>query len=166
MISSKMESALNAQINAELWSAYLYLSMSLHAGHNGLPGLSHWMFIQSQEEQQHARLLQQYMLSQDVPVTLEAISAVPTKWENAVEMLRETLMHEQKVTEMIHNLMRLAEDEHDYATMNRLHWFIDEQVEEEEHARGLLAALEMVNDNSYGRYEIDQHLLQRQPASC
>lgn len=165
MLSSKLESALNAQINAELWSAYLYLSMSLHAAHTGMPGLSHWMLVQSQEELHHARLLQRYMLSQDVPVTLRPIASVPTEWDDAPEMLRETLMHEREVTEMISDLMNMAMDERDFATMGRLRWFVDEQVEEEEQARDLLASLELVDDDSYGRYELDQQLLHRKSPS-
>lgn len=161
MLSTNMTNALNAQINAELWSAYLYLSMSLYADRIDMPGLSHWMYVQWQEEQHHARLLQQYMLSQEAPVLLQPIAAVPTKWDDASEMVHETLLHEREVTAMINDLMDLAMDERDYATINRLRWFVDEQVEEEEQARDLLAALEQVDD-SYGRYQLDRHLLSRQ----
>lgn len=161
MISTEMEKALNAQINAELWSAYQYLSMSLCAAHSGMPGLSHWMYVQWQEEQEHARILQKYMLSQAAQVELRAIAAVPIHWDDAPEMLRETLLHEREVTSMINDLMNLATDERDFATMGRLRWFVEEQLEEEEQARDLLTQLEMVDDDSYGRYELDQQLLRR-----
>lgn len=165
MLTSNMTNALNAQINAELWSAYLYLSMSLYASRIGLPGLSHWMFVQWQEEQHHARLLQQYMLSQEAPVLLKPISAVPVKWDDAPEMMRETLLHEREVTSMINDLMNLAADERDFATLSRLRWFVDEQIEEEEQARDLLTALQQVDDDSYGRYQLDRQLLSRQPST-
>lgn len=161
MLSTQLSDALNAQINAELWSAYLYLSMSLHAAQNGMPGLSHWMYVQSQEEQEHSRILQKYMLSQETPVELRPIKAVPLIWDDAPEMLRETLMHERQVTAMINDLLNMATDERDFATMGRLRWFVEEQLEEEEQARQLLNQLEMVDDDSYGRYELDQQLLLR-----
>ncbi len=165
MITTKMEDALNAQINAELWSAYLYLSMSLYASRSSMPGLSHWMYVQWQEELHHARILQKYMLSQEAKIQVLPISPVPTEWDDAIEMLRETLLHEREVTEMINELMNLALDEHDFATMGCLHWFVDEQVEEEEQVRDLLSAMRMVGDDSYGSYELDQQLLHRKPVA-
>lgn len=162
MLSSKMENALNEQINAELWSGYLYLSMSLCAARNGLPGLSHWMYVQWQEEQEHARRIQCYMLSQDAVVELRAIASVPTEWDNAREMMRETLMHEQEVTSMIDERMTMAHDERDYATMNHLQWFVNEQVEEEERAREILATLDMIGDDTCALYQLDQTLKLRE----
>lgn len=161
MISNKIESALNEQINAELWSGYLYLSMSLNAARNGLPGLSHWMYVQWHEEQDHARMLQLYMLSQNCSVELTSIASVPTDWDDAREMLSEALLHEQEVTSMINELMSMAADERDYATMNRLRWFVDEQIEEEENLRELIASLQMVGECSTGEYVIDQQMLKR-----
>lgn len=156
-----MEDALNVQINAELWSAYLYLSMSLSAAHEGMPGMSHWMYVQAEEELQHARLLEKYLLSQDARVLLRPIAAVPTDWDDVIEMMREALMHEREVTEMINDLMNKAVDERDFATLGRLRWFVDEQVEEEQQARDLLTQLELVDSDAYGRYELDQQLLRR-----
>lgn len=156
-----MQDALNAQINAELWSGYLYLSMSMDAQDKGLRGLAHWMFVQWKEEQEHARLLQQYMHAQRARVQLKAIATVPTEWEDAQAMVRQLILHEEEVSAMINDLMDLASDEHDFATMGRLRWFVDEQVEEEEAGHDLLCALEMVGDDSYGCYELDQQLLHR-----
>lgn len=161
MISSNIEDALNAQICAELSSAYLYLSMSLFAARQNMPGLSNWMFVQWQEEQDHARILQKYMLSRENAVELRPIEGVPTNWDSLMEMAEDALYHEQDVTAMINNLMSLATDECDYATMGRLRWFVDEQVEEEEQVRDLIRALDMVNGDSYGLYEIDQQLAHR-----
>lgn len=161
MLSAKLENALNEQINAELWSGYLYLSMSICAARNGMPGLSHWMFIQWQEEQTHARRIQLYMLSRNANVQLQAIAAVPTEWEDAQEMLREALMHEQEITAMIDSLMTMAYEENDYATINHLTWFVDEQIEEEQQVRDILSHLNMVEDDVCGLYQIDQQLLQR-----
>ncbi|MCQ2335471.1 MAG: ferritin [Paludibacteraceae bacterium] len=161
MLSKKIQEALNAQINAELWSAYLYLSMSMNAQTKNLPGLSHWMFVQWQAELDHARILQEYMHAQNAEVQLMSIASVPTRWEDAAEMLRETLMHEQEVTAMINDLMNMAMEERDYATMNRLNWFVAEQVEEEESARDLLTTLDSLCDDPFGCYQMDQQLLRR-----
>lgn len=161
MLSIKLQSAINQQINAELWSAYLYLSMSLSASRQAMPGLSHWLFVQWQEEQDHARRLQNYLLSRDALVLLQPISAVPSDWDDARQMVREMLMHEREVTAQINDLMSLATDERDFATMGQLRWFVDEQVEEEVAARDLLSSYELVDDDSYGRYELDRQLLLR-----
>lgn len=161
MLSQKMQDALNAQINAELWSAYLYLSMSEDAQTKGLPGLSHWMRVQWKEEQDHAEIIEKYLHAQNARVVLSAIGDVPIKWDDCPEMLREALSHEEEVTAMINDLMGRAYGEHDFASMGRLQWLVDEQVEEEEQLRSLLSAWEMVEDDAYGRYEFDQHLLRR-----
>lgn len=161
MLSNRIEDALNAQICAELSSAYLYLSMSLYAAHQNMPGLSNWMFVQWQEEQDHARILQKYMLARESAVSLRPIDGVPVEWDDVMEMLSDALYHEQEITGMIDELMGLATDERDYATMGRLRWFVDEQVEEEEQVRDLLHAMEMVEDDPYGRYELDQQLAHR-----
>lgn len=162
MLSSKMENALNEQINAEIWSGYLYLSMSLCAARHGLPGLSHWMHIQSHEELAHARRLQLYLLSQDAMVELRSIATVPVEWDDTQEILRVALMHEQEVTSMINERMTLAIDEHDFATMIQLQWFVNEQIEEEQQLRDLLATLDMVEESPCALYQIDQQLLQRE----
>ncbi|WP_297829804.1 ferritin [uncultured Rikenella sp.] len=158
MLSTKLQEALNAQINAEQWSAYLYLSMSLDASVKGYKGIANWFSIQYQEEQAHAQLFIDYILSRGGRVTLAPIAAVPTEWATPLDMFRETLAHEQKVTSLIDNLCRLAADEQDFATSNQLIWFVNEQVEEEENARDIIDQLQMVSESQMGLYMIDKEL--------
>ena len=138
MISKKIEEALNAQINAEFWSAYLYLSMSANFAVKGNPGFANWFNIQFKEEQDHAQIFIKYLLSRGGKVALSPIEAVKTEWESPLDAYKDTLEHEKKVTSMINNLYALASAENDYATQSMLKWFIDEQVEEEETAQGLI----------------------------
>lgn len=161
MISKRMQDAINAQINAELWSAYLYLSMSMDAADKGLKGVANWFAIQFKEEQDHAQIFINYMQSQGARVELAPIAAVDTEWDSAKAMFEQTLTHEQKVTSLIHNLCTIAAEEKDVATANRLTWFVDEQVEEEESARDILDQLRMVEGNNYGLYMIDKEMAAR-----
>ena len=104
MISKKLQDALNAQINAEMWSAYLYLSMSVEAESKGLKGFGNWFFIQFREEQDHARILMNYLLARGGQVLLAPIAEVRTSWGSQLEAFEDTLAHEKKVTAMINNL--------------------------------------------------------------
>lgn len=161
MVSNKLHEALNAQINAELWSAYLYLSMSLDAENKGLKGVANWFHVQFKEEQDHARILMNYLLSRNGEVKLTPIAEVRTSWTSALEMFKDTLEHEKKVTAMIHDLTVIADGDKDYASMNMLAWFVDEQVEEEENAREMIAAFDAVEDNKFGLYMLDKELAAR-----
>ena len=161
MLSAKLHTAINEQINAELWSAYLYLSMSMDAEAKGLKGVANWFAIQFKEEQDHAQIFINYMQSQGARVELAPIAAVDTSWESAKAMFEQTLTHEQKVTSLIHNLCAIAAEEKDVATANRLAWFVDEQVEEEESARDIIDQLRMVEGNNYGLYMIDKEMAAR-----
>ena len=161
MLSKKLHEALNAQINAELWSAYLYLSMSMDAEAKGLKGVANWFYIQFQEEQDHARIFMNYILSRDAEVTLRPIAEVRTSWASPLEMFRDTLEHEKKVTTLINDLAAFAAEDKDYASSNMLVWFIDEQVEEEESARGMITACEAVEGNKFGMYMLDKELAAR-----
>ena len=156
-----MHDALNAQINAEMWSAYLYLSMSMDAEAKGLKGVANWFYVQFQEEQDHARILMNYILSRNAEVRLQPIAEVRTSWDSPLEMFRDTLEHEQKVTAMINNLAAIAAGDKDYASSNMLVWFIDEQVEEEESAREMIGACEAVEGNKFGLYMLDKELAAR-----
>ncbi len=156
MISKKLHEAVNAQINAELWSAYLYLAMSIDAEAKGYKGFANWFSIPFQEDQAHARIFMNYLNSQDVKVELLPIDAVPASWDSVLDMYKQTLEHEKKVTSLIHNLAAIATDDRDFASVNRLAWFIDEQVEEEESARGMIGAVEAVEGNKYGMYMLDK----------
>lgn len=161
MLSQQLHEALNAQINAEMWSAYLYLSMSVDAEAKGLKGVANWFYVQFQEEQDHARILMNYILSRDAEVRLQPIAEVRTSWDSPLEMFRDTLEHEQKVTAMINNLAAIAAEDKDYASSNMLVWFIDEQVEEEESAREMIGACEAVEGNKFGLYMLDKELAAR-----
>ncbi|MCD8044244.1 MAG: ferritin [Tannerellaceae bacterium] len=161
MLSKKMEEALNAQINAEFWSAYLYLSMSADLAAKGKPGFANWMHIQFKEEQEHAIKFFNYVISRGGKPELKPIEEVKTSWETPLEAFEDTLKHEQKVTAMINDLYGLAVEEKDYATQSMLRWFIDEQVEEEETAQGIIEALNMIKDNGFGLYTLDKELATR-----
>lgn len=161
MLSKKLHDAINAQINAELWSAYLYLAMSLDAESKGYKGVANWFYVQFQEEQDHARIFMNYLNSLDAKVTLLPIEEVPATWNSVLDMYKQTLEHEKKVTSLINNLALIANEDRDFASINRLTWFIDEQVEEEESARDMITALEAVEDNKYGMYMLDKELAAR-----
>lgn len=161
MLSQKLHQAINDQINAELWSAYLYLSMSMDAEIKGYKGVANWFFVQFQEEQDHARIFMNYLNSRDMKVELKPIAEVPTTWDSVLAMFKQTLEHEKKVTSLINNLAAIANDDRDFASINRLTWFIDEQVEEEESAREMITAFEAVEDNKYGMYMLDKDLATR-----
>ena len=161
MLSKKLHEAMNAQINAELWSAYLYLSMSMDAEAKGLKGVANWFYVQFQEEQDHARIFMNYILSRDAEVKLLPIEEVRTAWTSPLEMFQDTLQHEQKVTSLIDELCHIAMAEKDFATSNMLNWFVTEQVEEEDNARTIIDQLKMVEGNSVGLYMIDKELAAR-----
>lgn len=161
MISNKIQDALNEQINAEFWSAYLYLSMAMHFEAEGRAGVANWFRIQWQEEQAHAQIFINYLNQRGGRVQLKAIDAVPTSWESPLDAFNATLAHENKVTALINNLYALAEAENDYATRDRLNWFVTEQVEEEDNARQLIDKFSLIGDNGMGLYMLDQELASR-----
>ncbi len=158
MLKEKVEKAINAQINAEMWSAYLYLSMAAYCHANGNPGMGNWFEVQFQEEQDHAKILFNYIIRRGGRVELKPIDAVPTTWDGILDVFKSTLAHEQKVTALINDLVALAAAENDYATHSMLQWFIDEQVEEEENAQNIIDNLNMIKDNGYGLYMLDKEL--------
>ncbi len=161
MISPKLQDAINKQINAEFWSAYLYLSMAMHFENEGNNGIANWFKIQFKEEQAHAEIFMNYLNSRGGRVILAPIDAVEHTWASPLAAFEHTLAHEEKVTAMINELYHLAVEEHDYATRGKLDWFVSEQVEEEETAKGLIDRLKMVGDNGMGLYMIDQELAAR-----
>ena len=162
MLNKKVEEALNAQINAEMWSAYLYLSMSAWCAAEGKPVMANWYEVQFREEQDHARILFNYVLQRGGRVNLRPIDAVPTEWKSALDVFESTLAHEQKVTALINELFALTTAENDYATQSMLKWFIDEQVEEEENAQNIIDNLRMLGDaGGYGLYVLDKELAAR-----
>ena len=161
MLSQKLHDAINAQINAELWSAYLYLAMSMDAETKGQKGVANWFYVQWLEEQDHARILMNYLNSRDAKVVLKPISEVQTEWNSVLDMFKETLKHEKVVTALINNLAAIAAEDRDFASSNMLVWFIDEQIEEEESARDMIFATESVEGDKYGMYQLDKELAAR-----
>ena len=161
MLNQKIQDALNEQINAELFSAYLYLSMAQHFEAEGLPGFANWFKIQFKEEQDHATIFMNYINQRGGRVVLKAIDAVPTSWASPMEAFKATLEHEQKVTSLINGLYALATEENDYATRDRLAWFVTEQVEEEDNCRVLIDKLRLIGDNGMGLYMLNTELAAR-----
>ena len=123
MLNKRIEEAINAQINAEFWSAYLYLSMSTYFEAEGKSGFANWFRVQFKEEQAHAEILMNYVQDRGGRVELRAIEAVPTTWNSALDAFEATLAHENKVTALLNNLYAIAEEEKDYATRSMLTWF-------------------------------------------
>ena len=158
MLNERIEKALNEQINAEMWSAYLYLSMAAYCHKTGQPGMAKWFEVQFKEEQDHAKILFNYIVQRNGVVSLKPIDAVPTERKSTLDVFESTLAHEQEVTSLINNLFALTTQENDYATQSMLKWFVDEQVEEEENAQNIIDNLKMIKDNGYGIYMLDKEL--------
>ena len=161
MINKKIEKIINEQINAELWSAYLYLSMSAWLEGQNLPGFANWMRIQWQEETAHAMKFFDYLNERGGSVKLTPIAKVPTEWKDVVEVFEETLKHERIVTDLIHKIADLAMEEKDHATYQMNQWFVEEQVEEEASAEAILEQVKMVAGHGHGILMIDRTLAER-----
>lgn len=161
MVSKALENAINKQINAEFWSAYLYLSMSTWFDHEGLPGFANWFKVQFQEEQDHAHKFMNYLISKGNKVELMPIEKVDTFWDSVLSAFKDTLEHERVVTSLINNIVTVARKENDYATENMLQWFVNEQVEEEDTAQSMIDSLTLIGENGFGLYTMDKELAQR-----
>jgi ferritin len=153
-----MTEALNKQINAELYSAYLYLSMATWFEERQLPGFSGWMRVQAKEEMTHALRLHNYVNDRGGRVKLTAIDGPPTDWDSPLAVFEATLAHEQKVTGLIGDLMALAVEEKDFASQRFLGWFVDEQVEEEANVNDVLGKLKLMKDAPGGLFMLDKEL--------
>ena len=162
MLSKSMETALNRQVNRELYSAYLYLAMSAHFETTGMKGFAKWMRIQAKEEQTHAMKIYDYVIARGGKVTLEAIEAPKAKWASAGKVFEEVYSHEQKVTAMINNLVDLAIKEKDHATFEMLQWFVKEQVEEEENASEIVSQIAILGDVVGHLFWLDHQLGKRE----
>jgi ferritin len=161
MLSKKIENAINKQINAELWSAYLYLSISAHFESINLGGFANWMRVQAQEELGHAMKFYHHVIERRGRVTVTAIAAPSISWKSPLNAFEDAFKHEQKVTGMINDLANMAAGEKDHATANMLQWFIDEQVEEELSTDAIVQKLKMIGTNTGGLYMLDHELAQR-----
>ena len=161
MISEKMAKAINEQINAELYSAYLYLSMASYFDDKGLSGFAHWMKLQAQEEVEHGMKFYTYLYDRGAKVTLKAIEAPSTNWDSPLAVFKNIYEHECKVTGLIDNLYRIAKEEKDSPTEIFLHWYINEQIEEEASASEIVSKLEMIGDKTQLLLMLDKELAQR-----
>jgi len=161
MLEQKMEIALNQQVNAELWSAYLYLSMSYDMDDKGYEGMASWFDAQAKEEFEHATRFGKFIGEMSGKVLLTPIEAVKQEWTAPIEAFEDTLKHEKIVTGKIHNLMDLAVELKDYATQSMLKWFIDEQVEEEDTVRKLVDKLKKIENSPAGLFALDKQLGKR-----
>ena len=161
MLSKKMQEALNEQINAELYSAYLYLSMSAYFKSINLPGSANWMRVQTQEEMVHAMKIYDYVNERGGRVALEAVSKPVVEWKSPLAAFQAAYKHEQHVTGLINDLVNLAVKEKDHAVNAFLQWFVNEQVEEEASADEVVQKLKQVEKVPAGVFMIDRELGQR-----
>ncbi|MEI7482333.1 MAG: ferritin [Elusimicrobiota bacterium] len=157
-IGQKMEDALNSQINAEIYSAYLYLGMSARCTELNLKGIAHWFYVQAQEEMTHAMKFYRFVLERSGRAKLPAIEGVRCDWKNPLEMFEAAYAHEQKVTGLINTLMDTANAERDHACASMLNWFIDEQVEEEANASEISDKLRLIGESKEALFMIDKEL--------
>jgi ferritin len=160
-MNNKVSQALIKQVNKEFFSAYLYLAMDQYFEDQDMPGMANWMYQQFLEEQFHAKKMLKYLNSRGVKCVLEAIEKPQGDWESFMSVFQNVLSHEQEITASINDIQSIAVDEKDFATMNFLQWFIDEQIEEEENASNLIKQLELIGDNGYGLLMLDKELAQR-----
>ncbi len=161
MIDKQIEDAINKQINEEMFSAYLYLSMSAYFEDEGLKGFANWMYVQYQEEVEHAMKFYNYLLDRGGRIKLYTINEPQQSWNSPLEAFEATLQHEKHITQCINDLVDLAEQKKDRATFNLLQWFIDEQVEEEANDEEIISQLKMVGDSGHGLIMLDRELSKR-----
>jgi len=161
MLSEKMVMKLNYQINRELYSAYLYLSMASYADSEGLSGFANWFKIQAKEEEYHAEKMYNYVNQQGRRVVLEAIEQPQTDFTSMVDLFEQTLKHEKVVTSLINGLVKLAREENDYATESFLQWYVTEQVEEEANPAEMIQKLKYIGKDGRGLLMLDKELAAR-----
>jgi ferritin len=161
MLDKQMTQALNEQINKEMFSAYLYMSMSSYSGKMGLKGFANWFMVQYHEEMYHAMKLYEYVQRQGEDVQLETIKAPPAEFSSQLDMFTKTLAHEQFITSSINELMEMAQSKKDHATQIFLEWYVIEQVEEEENDNDIIAQLKLIGDNVHALLMLDRELAAR-----
>ena len=162
MISKFMQDAINEQINKELYSAYLYLSMSAHFETANLAGFAHWLHVQYEEETGHAMKFFEYLIDRGGEVNLKAIDQPPSEWKSPLQAFQMVLEHEQKVTGLINKLYASALKESDYPTQVMLQWFVNEQVEEEKNATQIVEQLKLIEAHGTAVLMLDHQLGKRE----
>ncbi len=165
MIGKKMQQALNDQVNAELYSAYLYLAMSAYFHSENLPGSASWMRVQAAEEVNHAMKIFDFVNERAATITLKAIDKPQPKWDSPLDAFKAALKHEKYVTSRINDLVNIAQKEKDHATNSFLQWFVDEQVEEESSVDEIVNKLKMLQKAPGGSFIMDRELAQRKTDS-
>lgn len=158
MASDKMIKALNEQLNAEIYSAYVYVAMAAYLENNSLNGFAHWMKMQAQEELAHSAKFYAYINDINGRVVLDAIAKPEAEYGSALGVFETTLKHEKDVTSRIHKLVQLARSEADFATEYFLQWFVNEQVEEEANVNKIIDDLKLVGDKAQGVFMLDRQL--------
>ncbi len=161
MLNEKIQDAFNKQLNMELYSGYIYLSMSAHFGSQNLGGMANWMRIQAHEELMHAMRFYNFINERGGRVILAQVDEPKTDWNSALEAFEDALKHEQLVTSLIHGLVDLAVSEKDHAANNFLQWFVEEQVEEENSVQTVVDKLRLVGDNGVALLTLDGELGRR-----
>lgn len=162
VLSKKMEAALNEQLKAEMYSHYLYLSMAAYFESANFKGFAGWMKVQAKEEYGHSMKFFDHINDRNGRVQLKPIDAPPHEWASPLALFEEVLKHEQHVTSLIHNLADLAIAEKDHATAVFLHWFINEQVEEESTAQEVVDKLKLAGDSKGTLLMLDHQLGKRE----
>ncbi len=166
MLSEKMQKALNEQINAEMYSSYMYLAIAAYFEDINLPGFAHWMRLQADEETIHAMKFYDYVIERHGRVELTALQAPPKAWDSALAAFEASYEHEQYITGRINKLVDLALKESDHATNSFLKWFVDEQVEEEANVDAVVQDLRRVEGVPAGMFMLDRELGQRAPGAA
>jgi len=161
MLKEPVQTVLNEQVNAELYSEYLYLSMAAYYEDEGLPGFASWMRAQADEEHAHAMRIYDFIIDRDGRVTLDAIDSPPAEWSSPADAFEAAYEHEVSVSEMIDDCVAVAREANDNATENMLLWFVEEQVEEEATAQAIVDKLHHVGDDGTGLLMVDEELGQR-----
>jgi len=161
MINKSMQDAMNDQINKELYSSYLYLSMAAYLEDRNLSGFAHWMRVQETEEREHAMKFYDFIVERGGRVMLKAIEAPKTEWKSTLELAEEVAAHEAMITASIHALYELALKEKDYSAQIMLQWFITEQVEEERNAAEIVSNLKLIEDRGTAVLMLDHRLAKR-----
>lgn len=162
MFNQKVQDAMNDQIQRELESAYIYLSMAAYFDSVSLPGMAQWMKVQFQEEQFHATKFYDFIDDRGGRVVLQPIGQPPVEFESPLDAFGQALAHEQKITAHINDLYALAIEERDFASQMFLNWFVEEQVEEEKNVGDIIDVLERIGDNGHAITMLDKDLSLRQ----
>jgi len=161
MISEKMQKALNDQINAEMYSSYLYWAMSAYFEDINLRGFAGWMKVQAAEELEHAQKIYNHLIERNGRAILQKIDAPPAKWNSPLEAFQAAYEHECMISGRINDIVNLASSEKDHATAVFFHWFVEEQVEEEAQTLEVVNQLKMAGDSKGGLLVLDHHLGKR-----